>query len=204
MHAYTHKCWHTPTVSQHNIFYLEKRLQIFLVLRTRFEPRVFWSWVRCSTNWATTPLLVEFWCHWYNVRDPINCAWIYVSLWVSAGIANFVKHCLNSSVKWPVGFGEPAVIGWSTWTHGWPPWTRLTEYIIIIIIWCNLQFLCSELAVFSHVFMYRKIPQKNLFPWNHDRALFKESVMHNNSQFINLRLYEILQRAWARVLDIVY
>ena len=45
----------TPTASQHNIFDSEKLWFFFLVLLTGFEPRVIESWVRRSTNWATTP-----------------------------------------------------------------------------------------------------------------------------------------------------
>ena len=43
----------TPTASQHNIFDLEKLSQSFLVLLTGFELRVFGSWVRCCTQWAS-------------------------------------------------------------------------------------------------------------------------------------------------------
>ena len=44
----------TLTMSQHNIFHTVKLSQIFLlVLLMGFEPRVFGSRVRHSTNWAT-------------------------------------------------------------------------------------------------------------------------------------------------------
>ena len=43
----------TPTASQHNIFYSENLSQLFFVLLTGFEPQVFGSRVRLSTNWAT-------------------------------------------------------------------------------------------------------------------------------------------------------
>ena len=40
----------TPTMNQHNIFDSEKLSLIFLVLLIGFQPRVFGSWVRRSTN----------------------------------------------------------------------------------------------------------------------------------------------------------
>ena len=43
MRAYTHGGWGTKTASQHNNFDWEKLTQIFLVLRTGFEPLIFGS-----------------------------------------------------------------------------------------------------------------------------------------------------------------
>ena len=45
---------HTHSESAQHFFYSEKTLwELFLVLLTGFEPRVFGSRVRCSTHWAT-------------------------------------------------------------------------------------------------------------------------------------------------------
>ena len=49
----------TPTASQHNVFDSENLSQFHIVLihltQAGFEPIfwIFWSWIRCSTNWAT-------------------------------------------------------------------------------------------------------------------------------------------------------
>ena len=49
----THGGWsHRQQLST---FFSQKNSQMFLVLRVGFELWVFWSWVWCSTNWATQP-----------------------------------------------------------------------------------------------------------------------------------------------------
>ena len=56
----------TPTMSQYNIFYLEKLSQIFLVLLRGFEPQVFGSRVQCYTSWAILSLIAS---HLHPVSD---------------------------------------------------------------------------------------------------------------------------------------
>ena len=43
----------TPTMSQTTFLTRKNSHKFFIVLRMGFEPRVFGSQVRCSTNWAT-------------------------------------------------------------------------------------------------------------------------------------------------------
>ena len=50
--------WTTGSLSQRNILTRKKISQTFIVLLTGFEPRVFGSRVRRSTNWAT-PSIVD-------------------------------------------------------------------------------------------------------------------------------------------------
>ena len=67
----------TPTMSQHNIFYSEKLSQSCLVLLSVFEPRVFGSHVRRSTNWGTpSPLFVfGYECHIYQLNVYSRRLW---------------------------------------------------------------------------------------------------------------------------------
>ena len=77
---------HADSESAQHCLTREKLSQFVLVLLAGFEPRVFWSWVRCSTNWAIPS--PQWWWWWW---------WWWLSIY------NAPKNSMHSMLVAPQG-----------------------------------------------------------------------------------------------------
>ena len=136
MCAYTHRVLGTPTASQHNILTRNKLSQLFLVLLTGFEPRVFGSCVRCSTNLATPP----------GGDRPYSTSsdqpWLF--RWQDC-LTDFKPHLHNSDVNW-------------RWIRVW----AITDFLFCLgqrimslyCIWHNAQLIYPLTKLFQQAFLF--------------------------------------------------